>query len=146
MLTVDTKQVVKVIWHKPHRRRRRTVKSYSPGGTNVPSHLGTLAPPGEYDLTCSCFVPVRVRSPNGKSIGLASRFCTAHNRVSSVRRRQLANTIEIVHIGTTWRIWLNWCFLRPIRVHNPNGKSIGPAVSAQLMAESLYSILYNRRR
>jgi len=29
------------------------------------------------------------------------------------------------HIGTTWQIWLYLCFLRPTRVHNPNGKSIG---------------------
>ena len=34
---------------RPHRRRRRTSHSYSPGGANVPSHVGTLAPPGEYD-------------------------------------------------------------------------------------------------
>ena len=44
------------------------------------------------------------------------------------------------HIGTTCRIRLNWCFLRPIRVHNPNGKSIGSAVSAQLPAEGLYTL------
>jgi len=25
------------------------VQSYSPGGTNVPSSSGTLAPPGKYD-------------------------------------------------------------------------------------------------
>ena len=35
----------------------------------------------------------------------------------------------------TWQIWLNLCFLRPSWVHNPNGKSIGSAVFAQLMAE-----------
>jgi len=41
--------VVKVIWRKTasHRRRRRTVQSYSPGGANVPSHVDTLAPTGE---------------------------------------------------------------------------------------------------
>ena len=44
------------------------------------------------------------------------------------------------HIGTTWRIRLNLCFLWPTRVHNPNGKSIGLAVSAQLMAESQYTL------
>jgi len=27
------------------------VQSYSPGGANMPSHMGTLAPPGEYDWT-----------------------------------------------------------------------------------------------
>jgi len=25
------------------------VQSYLPGGANVPSHVGTLAPPGKYD-------------------------------------------------------------------------------------------------
>jgi len=29
------------------------------------------------------------------------------------------------HIGVTWRILLNLCFLRPTRVHNQNGQSIG---------------------
>ena len=44
------------------------------------------------------------------------------------------------HIGTTWRIRLHVCFLWPTRVHNPNGKWIGSAVSAQLTAESPYTI------
>jgi len=39
-----------------------------------------------------------------------------------------------------WRICLNLCFLRPTRVHNQNGKSIGLAVSAQLTAESPYTL------
>ena len=51
----------------------------------------------------------------------------------------LANTIELVlDIDATWRIQLNFCFLRPTRVHNPNGKLIGSAVFAQLTAESPY--------
>jgi len=44
------------------------------------------------------------------------------------------------HIGATWRIWLNLCFLQSTRVHNPNGKSIASAVSAQLMAASPYTL------
>jgi len=43
------------------------------------------------------------------------------------------------HIGATWRIQLNLCFLRPTQVHNPNGKSIAPAVLTQLTAESPYT-------
>jgi len=39
------KQVVKVIWHA---LPPRMVQSYSLRGTDVPSHVGTLAPPGEY--------------------------------------------------------------------------------------------------
>jgi len=54
--------------------------------------------------------------------------------------RHLANMIELVHNGATWRIRLNLCFLRPTRVHNPKGgKSIGSARFAQLTAESLYT-------
>ena len=44
------------------------------------------------------------------------------------------------HIGATWRIRSNMCFLRPNWVHNPNGKSIGSAISAQLTAESPYTL------
>jgi len=44
------------------------------------------------------------------------------------------------HVGATWRIRLNLCFLRPTRVHGPNGKSIGSPVSAQLTAESPYTL------
>jgi len=69
VLHINYKQVIKVIWHKTASPRRRlTVQSYSPGGANVPSHVGTfyigvtwrirlklctLAPPGEYDWTCA---------------------------------------------------------------------------------------------
>jgi len=88
-------QMVKVIWHRPHRRHRQMVQSYSPGGANVPPTW-------------------------------------AH-------WHHLANMTEIVYIGAIWRIWLNLCFLRPIWVHNPNGKSISSAVSAQLMAECPYT-------
>jgi len=42
-------KVVKVICHKAHRRRRRMVQCYSTGASNVSSHEGTLAPPGEYN-------------------------------------------------------------------------------------------------
>jgi len=45
------------------------------------------------------------------------------------------------HIGATWPILLNLCFLQPTRVYNPNGKSIGSAISAQLTAESIYALL-----
>jgi len=44
------------------------------------------------------------------------------------------------HIGATWRIRLNLCFLWPTRVHNQNNKSISSAISAQLTAESPYAL------
>jgi len=40
------------------------------------------------------------------------------------------------HIVATWWMWLNLCFLGPTWVHNPNSKSIGSAIFAQLTAES----------
>ena len=39
------------------------------------------------------------------------------------------------HIGATWQIWLNLCFIRLTRVNNPNNKSISSAIFAQLTAE-----------
>jgi len=39
------------------------------------------------------------------------------------------------HIGATWWIRLNLCFSWLTQVHNPNGKSIGSAIFAQLMEE-----------
>jgi len=45
--------------------------------------------------------------------------------IVSARWRQCA--FPCGHIGAAWRIRLNLCFLRPTRVHNPNGKSIGSA-------------------
>ena len=51
-------QVVKVICHMAHRRRRRMVQCYSTGN-GVSSHEGTLAPPGEYDWTCASFGPLK---------------------------------------------------------------------------------------
>jgi len=44
------------------------------------------------------------------------------------------------HIGATWRIPLNLCILRPTRIHNRNGKLIGPAIFAQLTTESAYNL------
>jgi len=59
------------------------VQSYSPGGSNMPSHLGTLAPPGEYGWTFELMLPSALLSPQPKrQIDRFSRFCTAHGRKS----------------------------------------------------------------
>jgi len=71
-------QVVKVIWHKVYRRRRRMVQCYSTGDGNVSSHEGTLAPPGEYNWICASFGPLE--STNQTQVDRLSRFCTAHGR------------------------------------------------------------------
>jgi len=46
-------------------------------------------------------------------------------------------------IGTTWRIRLNLCLLRPTRVYNPNGKSTGSAGPFVHSSRHKVSILYN---
>jgi len=57
------------------------------------------------------------------------------------RIRQVASMCPSMrHTSATWRIPLNLCILRPTRVHNPNGKSIGSALFAQLTAESAYTL------
>ena len=91
------------------------VQSCLPGGGNVPSNESTLAPPGEYDWTCVSFCQPE---------SITQTACLHSSRQSVVG-----------HIGATWRIRLNLCFLWPTQVHNLNGRSIGSADSAQLTAE-----------
>ena len=47
----------RVIRHKTASPPQTDGSSYSPGGANVPSHVGTLAPSGKYDWTCASFGP-----------------------------------------------------------------------------------------
>jgi len=44
------------------------------------------------------------------------------------------------HIGATWQIRLNLCFLQHTGLHSPKSKSIGSAVSAQLTAVSAHTL------
>jgi len=71
-------QVVKVIWHKAHRRRRRMVHRYSTGDRNVSSHKCTLAPPGEYDWIWASFCPLEstIQTANLS----VKPFCTSHGK------------------------------------------------------------------
>ena len=45
-----------------------------------------------------------------------------------------------IGVGATWQVQLNLCFFWPTRAHNPNGKSIGSAIFAQLKAECRYTL------
>ena len=97
----------------------------------MPSHVGTLAPPGEYDLT---LLRLAHPSPQPKlQIDRFSRFCTAHGRKS----------LYFTYNGRPFppqdcpfpRGMLtpsNTSFLEPTQVLNPNGISIGSAVFAEL--------------
>ena len=67
-----------------------------------------------------CFLrPNRVHNRNGKSISLAV-FAQLMARVSSGTLAPYGKYTEIVHIGASWRIRLNLCFLCLPQVQNPN--------------------------
>ena len=87
-----------------------------------------------------CFLrPTRDHNPNGKSIGSAV-FAQLTAECSRVHWCHLANTIEVMHIGVTWRIRLNLRFLRLIRLRNSNGITIGSAVFAQVTPDCSYTL------
>jgi len=94
---------------------------------------------GQSNLTSDCIAATSFAPPPANQIkwhlDLFSHFCTAHGRVSSGMHGRVlsAKTCSLV-----WGSGLpsNTCFLGSIRVHNPNGISIGSAVFAQLMAQS----------
>jgi len=75
------------------------VQSYWPGGANVPSHVGTLAPPIKYDWTYASFGPPESTSQTA-------------NRSFEPFLHRLRQSV-IGHIGAAWRIRSNLCFLRP---------------------------------
>ena len=62
--------------------------------------------------------------------------------VAFARWRQ--SELRIAHIGASWRIRLNLCFLRHTRVHNQNGKSIGSAALLHSSRQKV-PIFYNGR-
>jgi len=87
------------------------------------------APPTERRTASPTFLPMSIvakRSPI-----LATAKLLLHSSRQGV----------VGHIGAIWRIRFNLCFLRPTRVHIPNGKSIDSVIFAQLTAE--FPILYN---
>jgi len=52
-----------------------------------------------------------------------------------------AKYVLVRHIGTTWRIRFNLCFLRPARVHNPNAsRPVQPVLHS---SRQKVPILYN---
>jgi len=104
-------QVVKVIWHKAHRRRRRMVYCYSTGDGNVPCHEGTLVKPFLHSWRQK--VPIIY---NGRPYPL-----------------------ELPLQMGIWTPRNTQC-LGPMRAHNPNGTSIGSAMFAQMTAECPYTL------
>jgi len=132
------KQVVKVIWHKaaspPHTDSSIVFARWSQCA--IPRrHIGAT---WQIRLNLSFLRPTRVHNPNVKSLSSAT-FTQLTAECHRENWCHLTNTSELVHMGATWRIRMNFCFLWPILVHNPNGKSIGSAVFTQLTAESSYT-------
>ena len=113
-----------------HRRRRRTVQSYSPGCTNVPSTDGTLAPPGEYDWTYDFFGPPE--STTQRANWLVQPFFHSSRRKVSILYNGPPLPLKIS--SCHWGIWTpsNIWFPEPTWVLNPNDISICSAVFAGL--------------
>jgi len=88
---------------------------------------------GQSNLTQECIAATDARFSGIRQVAPMCPDMWAH-------WRHLVNTIEIVHIGVTWRLRLNSWYFRPTQVHNLNGKSIALAISAQLTAECPYTL------
>jgi len=80
----------------------------------VPSRVGPLAPSGEHDWTCASFGPPEFTTQ------------TANQLVQLLLHSSWQSVVGY-YTGATCRIRSNFFFLRPTRIHNPNGKSIGSA-------------------
>jgi len=128
----------KVIWHKAHRCRRWMVQCYSTGDGNVSFHKGTLVSTGEYDWTCAFFSPLE--STTDKANGSVQLFLHSLQQKVPIRYNGRPYPPELpLPMGYLDFPCNTWC-LRPMRVHNPNGTSIGSAVFAQMTAECLYTL------
>jgi len=82
--------------------------------------------------------PTRVHNQNGKWIGLAVFAQLTAESAYTLQWAPLSTRIAPSH-GDLDLPCNTWCF-RPMRAHNPNGTSIGPAVFAQMTAECLYCL------
>jgi len=111
---------------------------------NVPSHEGTLAPPGEYDWTCAYFGPPRVHNPNGKSIASAVFAELTAESLYTLQWAPVSPKIAPSHGGICRSGPLsNTLFLGPILAHNTNGISIDSAVFAQMTAMCPYTLQWD---
>ena len=99
---------------RPHRRRTRTARSYSPDGANTPCNTSVLG-------------PIRVHSPNGFSIGSA-----IFAQLTAECRRACPGMSFALKLPLLSGAPSNTWFLDPTRAHNPNGISIGSADFAGL--------------
>jgi len=82
--------------------------------------------------------PTRVHNRNGKWIGSAIFAQLTTESAYTLQWAPLSTRIAPSH-GDLDLPWSTW-FFRPMRVHNPNGTSIGSVVFAQTTAECLYTL------
>jgi len=100
-------QVVKVICHKVHRCRRRMVPCYLTGDSNVSSHEGTLAPPGEYDWTSTSFGPLE--STTKTANGSVQPFLhSLRHRVSDSTSQISYRPVMLKHSTGIYKLTLNY--------------------------------------
>jgi len=73
--------------------------------------------------------PLSDKSHNRHHIGysrygsVAAQITSGQSNLTLILHHHCRRTVHMGgHIGATWRIQLNLCFLRPTRVHNPNSK------------------------
>jgi len=107
----------------------------------VPCHVGTLAPPDEYDWTWASFGPPKstTQMPN-RSVQLflhssRQKVPTFYNGRPFPQNCPLSRGIR-----TPSNSW----FFGPVRAHSPNGIMIGSSVFTQVIVEC--PILYNGPR
>jgi len=128
--------MVKVIWHKAHRCRKRMVQCYSTGDGNVSFHKVTLAPPDEYDWTCASFGLLESTTETGN--GSVQPFLHSLRQKVLILYNGRPCPPELpLPMGDLDLPCNTWCF-RPIWFLNPNGTSIGSVAFAQMTAECLY--------
>jgi len=89
-------------------------------------------------VTLCILRPTGVRNQNGKWIGWAVFARLTTESAYTLQWAPLSTRIA-PPMGDLDLPCNTWCF-RPIRVHNPNGTSIGSAVFAQMTAECFYTL------
>jgi len=135
--SVQRQQVIKVIWHKALRCRRRMVQCYSTGDATCPSvraHWRHLANTTELVHPSAHWSPQLIRQMYC-SVAFAQLIAES---AYTLQWAPLSARIGPSH-GDLDLPCNTRCF-RPIRVQNSNGTSIGSAVFAQMTAECLYTL------
>jgi len=135
---VQKQQVVEVIWRNVNCGSRWMVQCYLTGDSNVSSHEGTLAPPGEYDWICASFGPLEsiTKMANGSVQPflhiLWQKVPIIYNGCPYPPELPLA-------IGDLYLSCNTWCF-GTMWAYNANSTLIGSAVFSPMTAECRYTL------